>query len=251
MKNAYTTKEIREALQISKQGLLDRAQRESWPSHKRVGRGGGFEFPVQTLPEAVRQKLIQSEALTAPAPVAVRGAANPVALDEARRHKAAARLDLVGLYREWLLAHGKGADVRESFISAYQAGAWPKLLEIVGPKVSWKTLERWKVAVEREGNLAAVADKRGLARRGKRCLTGAQQQALIRCCLQSNRPISEAYRAANKLLAFEGHPAIGSEATARRYVLQDWAPQNFGDWTFVREGEKAWNDKCAFFIERD
>ncbi|MBU1002759.1 MAG: Mu transposase C-terminal domain-containing protein [Proteobacteria bacterium] len=252
MKNAYSTRELQSVLALDVSTVTRRAQREGWPSRKRSGRGGGFEFPLSTLPKDVRTKIQQAEAKAAPAaPVTVNGAAQPIALDEVRKRKAAAKLDLMGLYGEWLLANGRSAAQRQAFITAYQSGAWPVLLEIIGPQVSWKSIERWKVAIRRGGNIAAVADKRGLCRRGQRNLNETQRQTLIRCCLQAQRPLSEAYREANKLLAFEGQPPIGSEATARRFIMQDWVSENFGDWTYVREGEKAWNDKCAFFIERD
>ncbi|WP_237559937.1 Mu transposase C-terminal domain-containing protein [Desulfohalovibrio reitneri] len=174
-----------------------------------------------------------------------------VQLDDRRKRVAAARLDLVNLYLDWLAKQGKGVEQRESFIRAYQVGMWPQLLETIGPKVSWKTLERWKKSAER-GGLAAVADKRGLTRKGSRRLTEHQKQMLIRFWLQPGQPsIASAYREANKALAFEGGELIQSERTARRFLLEDFYPYHYGDSVYTREGAKAWNDRCAFFIERD
>jgi putative transposase len=43
---------------------------------------------------------------------------------------------------------------------------------------------------------------------------------------------------------------IPAERTMRRFV-EMWKETNFGTWVYTREGKKAWNDKAAFYIERD
>ena len=41
-----------------------------------------------------------------------------------------------------------------------------------------------------------------------------------------------------------------SDKTFRRF-LDDWISTHYDVWIFNREGAKAWNDKVAFYIERD
>lgn len=254
MSRMYTAKQIAATLNVTDRAVRNWAAEASWPiAGTKPGRGGGKLFDLSTLPKDIQTKIRLAEAKENDAtPMRVFGQTQSVPLDSTRRRKAVAKLDMVGLYLDWLVQHGKSAKSRESFLTAYRAGTWPELLAVIGPKVSWKSIERWKVASRKEGALAAVADKRGLARRGRRCLNEEQKQTLIRFALQQGQPtISAVYREANKALAFEGQEPINSEATARRFLIQDWMREHFGDWTYVREGAKAWNDKCAFFIERD
>jgi putative transposase len=45
----------------TKQGILDRALRESWTKRSRQARGGGNEFHVSSLPIVAREALIEKQ----------------------------------------------------------------------------------------------------------------------------------------------------------------------------------------------
>lgn len=51
--------------------FIRRAKAEGWTRRKRQGRGGGFEYHLDSLPEAARTAYILSQAQHAPAPIAV------------------------------------------------------------------------------------------------------------------------------------------------------------------------------------
>lgn len=52
----------------TKSAFIRRASSESWQRRKRAGRGGGFEYPLDSLPEGARTAYILSQARQAPAP---------------------------------------------------------------------------------------------------------------------------------------------------------------------------------------
>lgn len=252
--DAYSSLELATITNVTRQAILKRANRENWPARKRIGRGGGKEFLFSCLPDDIQSAVVNSEVIcSAPTPMTVKGGtAIAIPLDEKRKRKAAAKLDLVNLYLDWLGNHGKSVDARESFVSAYKAGMWQDLLDLIGPRVSWKSLERWKKCINDNRSLTSIADKRGISRKGVRRLTDFQKSALIKFLLMPGEPtVAAAYRRANKALAYEGYEVIGSQSLAYRYIREDFLPYHFGEWTYVRKGAKAWNDKCAFFIERD
>lgn len=253
MREAYSAADLAEAMKVTRQAICKRAAREDWPFRPRQGRGGGKEFLFSDLPTDVRSAVSSMEALTTdPAPITTRTSAKAVPLDQRRKTKAAAKLDLVNLYLEWLRDHGKSVQAREGFVAAYKAKTWPQLHRLIGSKVSWKSIERWKKQMNDGKNLSAIADKRGITRKGQRQLSVEQKNALIRFLMRPGEPtIAAAFREANKALAFEGLEPIGSQSSAYRYIREDFLPYHFGEWTYVRKGAKAWNDQCAFFIERD
>ncbi|WP_027176482.1 Mu transposase C-terminal domain-containing protein [Desulfovibrio aminophilus] len=261
-----TIKESYSSTELS--GLLDRpvravhrmATRESWKSRPRAGRGGGREWLVASMPEATRLaiRVAEQKALAETSPAlavaqlpAAPGAPVPAqALDAARRAKALAKADLIRLYLEWQRRHGATVAAKRDFVEAYLAGGWPNLLDALG-KVSWQSLERWKVAQERQGSVLVLADRRGLAHRGQSVLTDEHRRVLLRTALNPNSPaISVAVREAGKIMRAQGLSPIPSEATMRRF-LDRYIGECHQTWVMVREGTKAWNDKCAWSIRRD
>jgi putative transposase len=253
IKEAYTAAELAVFLGQTERALQIRAKRESWRSRPRSGRGGGHEWLVASMPEATRLAIQVAEhrAVRQSQPAEVQGAAIPApALDAKRRAQALAKADLVRLYMEWQRRHGATVRAKREFVEAYQAGAWPQLRETLGASVSWQSLERWKLQQEREGSVMVLADRRGLAHRGQSMLTPGHREVLLAAALNPNAPkISYAVREAMARFRAANLP-LPSDATCRRF-LDRYISECHHEWTFVREGKKAWNDKCAFYIERD
>ncbi|WP_084059156.1 Mu transposase C-terminal domain-containing protein [Desulfacinum hydrothermale] len=178
--------------------------------------------------------------------------ATPTALSDEQRRKALARADLVRLYVRHLAKHPHGRKVaaREEFVRAYLGGAWPEILEVLG-KVSWKSIERWKRTLHESGDPFRLADFRGRHRRGAVSVTDEQRRILIRCALHPGAPrISEAIRRARAVMRASGIEDGRSDSTYRR-VLKEYKDHHYHIWTFTRRGAKAWNDECAYYIERD
>jgi len=69
---------LADVLPTSERGVLKRAQRECWPSRERAGQGGGREYEISRLPEAVRfaveAVVLRAQPSALPAPPAATGA---------------------------------------------------------------------------------------------------------------------------------------------------------------------------------
>ena len=254
----YTAAQIAAALGVSKQAVSHRSRKESWPSQKRKGKGGGKAFPMSSLPEDVRTALVTQTArgavaseectaleLAQTAPVAKRSlipaapkVAQSITLDIPRKQKAMLRADLVRHYTASVARAANKGYARDGFIQAYHAGAYPELLRELGP-TSWKTIERWKVAMQRTGDAFTLADRRGLAQRGQSSLTDAMKQAVLRLALHPNRVrLSTCISMTQKMLVAQGSEYVPSDATFRRF-LNTFQKRNQDVWVFCREGQKA------------
>lgn len=256
LKEIYSTLEASLLLGMAVKNLLQRAIREGWQSRRRIGRGGGKEWLVSSMPEETRVAIRTAEekqalaACPASAPLpALSSAVTTAIMDDRRRYKALARADLVRQYLAWQRKYGATRVQKNEFIMAYGAGAWPKLLEEVGP-VSWQTLERWKLEQERAGSVLALADKRGVTHKGKTMLTDEHKRVILGHILNPNGPnVNQCVREVQKKFkALE--ISIPSEPTIRRFV-RHYMEECFDEWTLFREGKKAWNDKCAISLLRD
>lgn len=255
LKDAYTTRELAEVFGYSTtRSVFLRAEREAWQFRKRAGRGGGKEWLVSSMPEETRLVIRTAEEKHAVAVCSEKHrdlspVTTAVIMDDTRRYKALAKADLVRQYLAWQRKFGATRAQKDAFIIAYKAGAWSKLMEEVGP-VSWQTLERWKLEQERAGSVLALADKRGIAHRGRTALTERHQMVILGHVLNPNAPnISQCVREVQKKFMAEG-VYIPSEATIRRFVTR-YTSECFDEWTLFREGKKAWNDKCAISLLRD
>ena len=256
IKEVYTSQEVAQLLSLTRQGVEWKANTEKWQSQKRVGRGGGKEWLLSSMPEETRVAIRAAEekqALAlcpAPAPFPALSLTTTTAImDDKRRYKALARADLVCQYLTWQRRHGATKVQKGEFIIAYKAGAWPKLLEEVGP-VSWQTLERWKLEQERAGSVLALADRRGVTHKGKTMLTEEHKRVILGHVLNPNgAKVSQCVREVQKKFQAAGL-ALPSEPTIRRFVKQ-YTEECFDEWTLFREGKKAWNDKCAISLLRD
>lgn len=256
IKEVYTSQEVAQILSLTRQGVEWKANTERWQAQKRVGRGGGKEWLLSSMPEETRVAIRAAEekqALAicpAPAPFPALSLTTTTAImDDKRRYKALARADLVCQYLTWQRRHGATKVQKGEFIIAYKAGAWPKLLEEVGP-VSWQTLERWKLEQERAGSVLALADRRGVTHKGKTMLTEEHKRVILGHVLNPNgAKVSQCVREVQKKFQAAGL-ALPSEPTIRRFVKQ-YTEECFDEWTLFREGKKAWNDKCAISLLRD
>lgn len=281
LKDAYDTQEIARFFDMTSRAALARAKRESWQSRPRSGRGGGSEWLVASMPEEMRLALesamqrqlldaaraerdIEEAALpevvtgrlpalrdvTGLLPARNDATQTPAILDDKRRYRALAKADLVRLYIDWQRKHGATVWQKEVFVNAYLGGTWPKLLNEFGERVSWKSLERWKNDQSREGSVMALADRRGLAHKGKSLITNEHIAIILGRLLNPNAPqIGQCVRKIQARCKAEGL-VVPSEATIRRWA-KVYMQECFDAWTKWREGKKAWNDKCAISILRD
>lgn len=255
LREAYVTQECSRRLGLSVKSTLQRAQRESWQSRPRKGRGGGKEWLVASMPKetqlairAAEEKQALGEEKSLPQKQ-LSSVTTPAILDDKKRYKALARADLLRQYLVWQRKNGATKAQKAAFVEAYRAGVWPKLLEEIGP-VSWQTLERWKVKQERAGSVLILADRRGVAHRGRTLLTERHQHIILGHVLNPNAPaISQCVREVQRKFQAEGM-FVPSDPTIRRFA-KAYMTECFDSWTAFREGEKAWNDKCAISLLRN
>lgn len=255
-KEAYSSADLSYFLGMSRQGIVWKAEAENWQSRPRNGRGGGKEWLVASMPEDTQLAIRLAEEKAALAatdeqstlPDLPRNTQIAI-MDDNRRNKALARADLVRIYLGWLRKFGHSREQRAAFITAYMAGTWPKLKEEVG-KVSWQTLERWKLEQKGAGTALALVDERGIAHRGKTLVTREHEIIIIGHILNPNAPnISQCVNEVQKRFQAE-NMYVPSEPTIRRFVTR-YMQLCFDEWTYFREGKKAWNDKCAISILRN
>lgn len=210
-------------------------------------------YSSQLLPKPIRQAILKLEEIDSLVPVKHREQTTKKVLPEQER-KAMAKADLLRLYLHAKASApwGKKKEARDSFILAYNSGiAYPKLFETLGEQ-SYKTLDGWERKVKKAGgDTSVLADKRGYHKRGKSSLDTLHTDIFLRCVLHPNKlKISEAIKTAKAVMKNRQIDNPYSDATYRRW-LKKWIETNHHIWTFNREGATAWNDKCAYYIERD
>lgn len=178
LKDAYTTKEIAQILQMDAHtSVLRRAKSESWQSRPRAGRGGGNCWLVSSMPEttrhalalAVTARIAQAEGKKLPPITPELFTVNTLAnVPERGRERAGARALLVNMARNFLAVSGSPRTTAyEVFCHEYNRGAIeaPEWLREALPSVCRRSLVNWEKALAARG-MAAVAGRHGLHRRG-------------------------------------------------------------------------------------
>lgn len=253
-----TIVEIATALGKHETSVRRKSIKEAWPFKEESIRGGKVKrFALRSLPQDI-QLAIAIKEQKALIPVTStdqpRSSKPAPTLNDRERQDALHKADLLRLYTKALAEApwGKRVAARDEFIAAYNSGmSWPNLYKEIGP-VSWKTLDAWSVKLKRNNNdCFHLADLRGRHLRGTCKLTDEQTDIFLRYILRPNKPlIAEAYRVATAIMNQKGIANTHSEATYRRFI-ERWKSLHYDLWVWAREGAKAWNDKCAMYIERD
>jgi putative transposase len=132
----------------------------------------------------------------------------------------------------------------KQFLKDYNSGSLLSNIFKELKKVSRPTMYRWIKAYKEGGIEALVPQYRGPEPSE---ITPAEKGFLRDKLLNQNRPkIADAIRQCKCLL---GEKSSSSPAMLRRYV--NTFKSEFHDvWTLDREGQKAWNDKCAPYQDR-
>jgi putative transposase len=238
-------------------GIRRRAdeERQNWPFRWGKVKGGYQKrYYAHQLPMEIRQAILALDKIDALVPINPQPPpADAKPITQAQQDKAMAKADLLRHYLQALAtaAWGKKEQTRDGFMQAYNSGiAYPVLFAQLG-EVSWQTIEGWKRTVKKSGDTFHLADRRGTAKKGHTGLTPVQTDILLACVLRPTKPrIAEAIRLAHNIMEAKGIENGLSEATYRRW-LETWKETNHHIWVFNRQGAKAWNDQCAYYIERD
>ncbi len=175
-------------------------------------------------------------------------------MSEKQRTTALDRYDLVVQYKEVLsrAKYGKILEAKDLFIARYSAGEWPVLLERVGIVTS-QTIDLWiKTLKEHNGQPSSLAPNYRYTRSGSSVVGISMEQGemILGYYLHGNQPkISEVVRKVNRKLRQRGMELV-TDSRVRRFLKQ-YSINNEAQVVMAREGEKAYNDKCAPYIKRN
>jgi putative transposase len=167
---------------------------------------------------------------------------------------ALARFDLLREYRHHL--HRKAntgnsvLELKNEFVLHYNAGIYPPLLDRLGSITNYKTLDRWLLTLRASGNnYTSLAP--GYSAVKDTMLTEAEQQEMIRAICNPNKlNNAQAYRYVQKTMERRGTPVTASQDTFVRFAKR-WINENYDVYIFLREGDKAYEDKVSPFLVRD
>jgi len=280
MKEWVSLTEVASVLGVNKSNALRALRKRDVKTRKSAnGRGGPQRFyHVPSLPPRVRNALVEhwlreeksreivpyiyNKASGELVPAEFEGGglrertdslAPAPPLSQEQITEARARFDLVELFDKHVGKRPRGGrtEAGKEFIRAYNTGdSLPQIYEIVG-KTSYQTVMRWRKIIRRGGTFFDLADRRGEHRFGQLTLTEEQVGILLRFALHPNRlSRSEAIRWARLTMRHRGIPCPQSDATFYRF-LNRFRQYYYDRWVFYREGIKGYNDKVAFYIERD
>jgi putative transposase len=264
-------------LPATKQGVIHRAARESWPSRPRQGRGGGREYPIEALPQAARDALAARLASTSPATcsfaselragfkaqladdLAARAAAAAreeglaalPTLPPSARRRADARLAVLDAFERYSKASGKPFNPASwAFAEAYNAGRvavddWVRQLL---PDISQPSLARWRRTASLRG-VAALAGAYGNRKGTGRIDGDPAVRDLIVALLVGSPHVSakNVMRAVRARIAQDRHPGY---RTVQRFMTQ-WKAANAQIFAHVANPDAARGKYRASFGRAD
>lgn len=172
-------------------------------------------------------------------------------LDKKEEAIALARADLIKHYLRYAAQAKQCGKVRakQRFVDEYNKGSlYPKLFELIGP-TSYQSIERWRLQYKRNHNDFYAIARQYPKKRNKR-ITEAERKCLENRILSHHSElITEIIKDAKLDMIEQGVELTVSDATYRRYI-DKWKETNFDKWTMAREGEKAYRDKCGWYVDR-
>jgi len=264
LNETVTAKELVEIVGIEIRSIQRRAKKENWPADI-LNRRGDQRFIVAGLPGDVRMAIqmgIYKVAKAMPKNALVEKGANMggFSTDKPLRgwqeKQALAWMDVLSLYMRYTTQKGssRGAmgAAKNNFVLAYNNGAWPNLLKLLGP-TSYQTLQRKlrQLQDSEGGTYQVLAPKYGSSWK-KRSINQDQAQVILSVVRSPYQPkkTSEIIRISKAIMDQKGIQDGLSSSTYRRF-LQDWISVNYDQWVWWREGDKGLNEKCLPWIERD
>lgn len=251
MKEYLTNKELARILDPADPGkeysaIKKRLQRNYYKNVKKTGKNVLVSINDPKIPLEIRTKYLDGTDI-------VKSDSNEISFnDELNEKQTMIALARVDLLKHYLLLKAEGnkslIKIKKDFIKAYNMGAFPELYKTLG-KISFPTVERWKK------QYLESKDYRSLAPKWKRSkgssIPPEHGKVLVSLALNPNRPkIAEVVRQSLDIFIARNYQNIKSAQTYKRY-LAEWRNDNYALWTFYREGNKALNDKCLPYIERD
>ncbi|TDF40543.1 Mu transposase C-terminal domain-containing protein [Histophilus somni] len=171
-------------LPTTKKAVIDKAKRENWQSRKRVGRGGGVEYALSSLPqevqEEIRDKFATSVVAGKPKKLPVLKSVVLEDLTEKQRQAADARMTLVAYILQLEQAQPRYKAVKFFCQQAKQNLLSPELMALVAKAnnkkgesrvIGERTLNQWVLDYEKastpEERLKALAPMQRVAKKAE------------------------------------------------------------------------------------
>lgn len=251
METMLTAKEVADLKGCSARWVRELAERKKMQGQKRINVDGSPEwvFPISGLEPDLQQKYFYQLQASLPLPsvdiLPKRRTSNPLDYYTAEERKEIAwwlkTVDDWQRYRNKYPGSKAEADGKFIALCAKIDPEHPLSVDML--------YSRWKAI--REDNLDGLVNKRGKNRKGKSTITEPMRQAFLYYYLdQSQHPIKKCYEYM-KLWAQQEAPYlvadIPSYTTFYRMVQND-IPEPIK--VLGREGEKAFDDRCAPYIQR-
>lgn len=278
MKDAYTTQELMQMIEIaSRSSVIRRARREGWQSRPRAGRGGGHEWLVSSMPEKTRltlaARVCTSQHQPEPyplsavsglaAPASPRGAERPGAPDAqkdgagaapsllslagAAKKRAEARAAVVLAARMFTvnvrLAYTRALDAFAQRYNAGEINVEPWVREVL-PEVCRSSLMRWDARV-RQGGTASLAGNYGRHRKGKGLIDSQEMVENTILGMFATYPHVSAQVILERLQSLV-HQGISIEIPSLRRLqawIADWKARNGSLALFMTAPDK-WKGQC-------
>ncbi|MBI9093157.1 MAG: Mu transposase C-terminal domain-containing protein, partial [Desulfobacterium sp.] len=248
----------------SEKAVRIRAEKEEWPTVKRIVRGGSnWYFPKNLLPPDVREKLTMSQTEERGLKVIEEDKHElrvPINVPDKAKQIGLAKFQLVQAWRSALDAApwGKKKDAAEAFLLAYNSGRlMPAVFTRVGEVAETTVRGMDKKLKQKNDDYLVLCDgrggwkKHGTNRWRERSLSEDEKKIFLQCYLQPSRPsVVMAIRATRITQERRDKQVEGSDTTFRRW-LRDYEQKNAGVICLARKGEKAWKDKYGSYITRD
>ncbi len=270
----YTdAKEMAEIKKKSIRWIQKTAKKEKWQVQI-INKRGDQRFILHSLPEEIRLAVMSyrakkiagtdisdnSELMPAvrPLPVLVPQQRLTVVSPELTSWQNRIALAWADLSRAYMIEKSRAKEAGESVIEAaeilikgFNTGRLlPNVFALTGETSVKSTERKLKNFKDAKFDYTVLAPKWG-NNRGSRKVTNDEFNNLLSFALHPNKlRVSECVRLTKMTMKRQQTPSPSHEATLRR-ALMDWKNKNYDKWVFCREGEKALNDKCLPYIERD
>lgn len=168
----------------SRQGFEKIVKREGWPRRERQASGGGFEYPVETLPQDLQIAIRRASLATSSLPAVAQ--AREVMADLPDRSKFSARIVILQAFKMYRRDMGLPLFKAEvAFLTLYAAhdqNLVPSWVYDEIPSLSVSSLRRWRSEAAQHGT-EALKDRYG-NRKGQSLLARANGGAVARAIIE-------------------------------------------------------------------
>jgi len=254
IKTNYSAVELADILDVSRQAINKRANKEGWLFSESFNRQGGHIYRYEDLPDDVKvataRKLTEAEPKKILDSVRVPGWSNRIGL---------ARFQVVTQWRDYRreqAKEGKGkTEATAAFLLAYNGGKLlPDAFATLG-ETQKSSLYRWDQLLQEHGDdYTALCDRRGAWTKGQKKglgnITAEAAEAFLAAWLTPNKPsVTLAYEVMASVLKKTG-AGLPSLASVYRFARR-FADQNHNIYLLKRFGEKTLNDEAMPYSIRD